>query len=131
MYLFADCIEITTNSAAAVDIRKISAGEIIDKVVLRIKTAAVRAAGAATITIGDDDDADSYTLASDVKASAGTVYGLDPVERGAYLYDATKKGSFLKAYAAEGKTIKAVLSAAVDTEAVVQIMVWGYKANLT
>jgi hypothetical protein len=80
--------------------------------------------------VGDDDNDDGFLAAADAKGSAGTVYGEDPTARGAYLYDATKKGGFTKVYTAEGKTLKAVLDAAVDTEGVVQIMVWGYRANL-
>lgn len=130
MYPFAECIEVTTSGTTAVDVRKFAAGEIVVNVMARIKTAGVRAAGAANITIGDDDDADGYLAAADAKATAGTVYGDDPTERGAYMYDATKKGSFRKLYAAEGKTLKAVLDAAVDTEAVIQVTVWGFRANL-
>jgi hypothetical protein len=130
IYPFSESIEITTTGVTAVPVRRIAAGEVITRLSARIKTAAVRAAGACNITVGDDDAADGYLVAADAKASAGTVYGEDPTARGAYMYDATKKGSFYKLYAAEGKTIKAVLSAAPDTEAVVQVLVTGFRSNL-
>jgi hypothetical protein len=130
MYPFQELIEITTSGGTAVSVRRIAAGEIITNVLARIVTPVTRAAGASNLIVGDDDNDDGFLAAADAKGAAGTVYGEDPTARGAYLYDGTKKGSFTKVYAAEGKTLKAVLDAAVDTEAVVQIMVWGYRANL-
>jgi hypothetical protein len=130
LYPFAECIEITTNGATAVDVRKFAAGDIVVNVMARIKTPGTRAAGALNLIVGDDDDGDGFIAAADAKASAGTVYGDDPAESGAYLYDSVKKGGFRKVYAAEGKTLKAVLDAAADTEATVQITVWGFRANL-
>ena len=123
VYPFAEMIEVETNGTTAVDVLSIPKYTIIEGVLVRIKTAATGDAN--NLIIGDDDDDNGYIVAADAKGTAGTVYGDDPTERGAYLYDATKKGGFVKLYAAAGKEIKVVLSTAATTEAVLQVFVFG------
>jgi hypothetical protein len=125
VYHFAEEIEVLTEGVTPVVCRTLSPGETVEKVMARIKTPAVRAGGATTFSVGDDDAATGFLLAADVKAAAGTLYGTVPTERGAYLYDDTVKAGYLKSYTAM-KDLKIVLSAAPDTEAVVQVTVIGH-----
>ena len=93
-YHFAEEIEVQTEGTTAVVCRTLSPGEIVHQVIARLKTAAVRSAGAATLSVGDDDAATGFLVAADAKAAAGTIYGAVPTERGAYLYDGTVKAGY-------------------------------------
>jgi hypothetical protein len=125
-YEIAEEIEVQTNGVTAVVVRPLSAGENISHVLARVKTPAVRSAGAVNLSVGDDDNAAGFLAAADAKAAAGTQYGNIPTERGAYLYDATVKAGYRKAYSAD-KSLKIVLDAAPDTQAVVQVVVIGHR----
>jgi hypothetical protein len=128
MYPFAEMFEVTTTGVTAIDLMNIPAGTIIENVMVRIKTAGV---GTGNVIVGDDDNDDGFIEGGDATASAGTVYGDDPTERGAYLYDATKKGGFTKLYAAAGKKLKVAVDAAtLTTEAVAQVFAWGKRFDV-
>jgi hypothetical protein len=127
-YDFAELYEVESEGVSPVNVMGIQVGDILESVLVRIKTPAVLTE-AVTVSIGDNDAAAGFVAAASAKAVAGTVYGQDPTERGAYLYDATKKGGFVKLYDTE-KTLKLVLSAAPDTEGIYQVIVKGHRANL-
>ena len=127
VYPLAEAVLIESEGTDVVDVFSIPDGSIIDCILCVVKTAAVRAVGATTFTIGDADQADDFIPASDAKAAAGTVYGDDPTERGAYLYDATKKGDFRKVYSADN-TVKFVLDTVPDTEGEYLIYIFGHRA---
>jgi len=133
VYPMNEAVLIKSEGTTPVDVLSIPDGTIIDCVLCVIKTPAVVDAGACNLTIGDTDQADDFIPASDAEAAAGTVYGDDPTERGAYLYDATKKGDFRKVYQAD-KTVKFALSATPnpetegDTEGEYLIYVFGHRA---
>ena len=127
-YQIDELIEVESEGQTPVDVISIQVGDIIESVLARIKTPAALT-GAVTVSVGDNDAAAGFVAAASAKATAGTVYGQDPTERGVYLYDATKKGSFVKLYPAE-KTLKLVLSATPDTEGIFQVIVRGHRVNL-
>jgi pyruvoyl-dependent arginine decarboxylase (PvlArgDC) len=128
-YDICEEIEVDTEGVTAVVCRSLSPGEVIDQVLARVKTPAVRSAGACNLTVGDDDNSAGYLAAADAKATAGTIYGTVPTERGSYLYDGTVKAGYIKAYTAV-KSLKIVLSAAPDTQATVQVVVFGHRIAL-
>ncbi len=108
IYHLAEAVLVTSNGTTPVAVFSIPDGTIIDHV-LAMVSVPNEDADASTIIVGDDDDPNGYIVAADAKAAAGTFYGCDPTERGAYLYDATKKGDFKKAYSAP-KTLYLALS---------------------
>lgn len=120
---FCECIEVASESATSIDLIKIPDGAIVDRVLVRIKTAAT---GSVNLTVGDDDDADGFIAAADATAAAGTIYGDTGAELGDYLYDATEKKDRVKHYASHGKEIKFVLSTTATTEGVYQVIVTGF-----
>lgn len=127
MYPMAECFEVESEGTTVIDLVTIPAGTLVEKVLVRIETAAT---GTANLLVGDDDDADGFVVASDATANAGTVYGDAVAEIGAYLKGATGATDGYcplpgKFYAAEGKAIKFKLSAAPTTEGVFQVMVVG------
>ncbi len=138
VYDFAEMVEVETSGTTAVDVLSIPQYTLIEKVLVRIKTAAT-SGSAVNLTVGDDDDADGFIVASDAKANAGTVYGDAVAELGAYLkesvsddgnnsHDQPIPGG--KLYAAAGKEVKVVLSAAPTTEAVLQVFIFGKRFNV-
>lgn len=126
VYHFAEMTLVESNSTTAVAVMTLPKNTVVEKVLVRVKTAAVRAAGATTLTLGDDDTANGFITASDAKAAVGTVYGEVPSVRGAYLYDATVKGSYIKHYAAD-KTLKLVLDTTPETQGQYEITVIGHR----
>lgn len=126
VYPLSEEIEVETEGTTPVVCRSLSPGETIDQIWARIKTAAVRSAGACALTVGDDDDADGFLVSADAKAAAGTAYGNVPTERGVYLYDSTVKAGYQKAYSAV-KSLKIVLSTVPDTQALIQVVIVGHR----
>lgn len=108
VYHVAELVHIEAESAVAVSFFSIPDGMIVDCVVVVVK---VPCTNAVNLIVGDEDDDNGFIVAASADAAAGTVYGADPTERGAYLYDATKKGAFRKVYQA-AKNLKLVLSGA-------------------
>lgn len=123
VYPFFECIEVYSSGATSIDLLKIPDGTVIERVLVRIKTAAT---GTVNLTVGDDDDADGFIAAADATAAAGTVYGDTGAELGDYLYEATEKKDRVKLYASPGKEIKFVLSTSATTEGLYQVIVIGY-----
>ena len=132
MYPFAEMIEVETNGTTAVSFFPIPANTIIEKVLCKVKTASTNAVN---LTIGDEDDADGFIVASAAN-SANAVYGDSVDEIGAYLKEqVSDSGSAThnqpipggKLYTAD-KNMKIVLSGAAGSqEAVVQVFVKGLK----
>jgi hypothetical protein len=127
-YQFAEQIQVESQGITPVAVMTLPVGTIVESLLARVLTAAVRAGGSVTLTVGDNDTANGYLVAADAKAAAGTVYGEDPTARGAYLYDATKKGSFVKVYILY-KTLYLALSIAPDTEGIYDVIITGHRAN--
>lgn len=130
VYPFAEAVLATSESVegspVAVDIFSIQDGMVVELVLAYIKSHCVDAE-ANNLIVGDDDDDDGYIVAASAKAADATIYGQAPVERGAYLYDATEKGSFVKVYTAP-KTLKLKLSAAPDAEGEYLVYIFGHRA---
>uniref|UniRef100_A0A6H1ZGS2 Uncharacterized protein n=1 Tax=viral metagenome TaxID=1070528 RepID=A0A6H1ZGS2_9ZZZZ len=120
---FMECIEVTSESATSIDLMKIPDGTIVERVLVRVKTAAT---GSVNLIVGDDDDDNGFIAAADATAAAGTVYGDTGAELGDYLYDATEKKDRVKLYASPGKELKFVMSTTATTEGVYQVIVIGY-----
>ena len=99
VYDLKEAVLVSSNGTTPVPVFSIPDGAVIDHVLAMVKVPN-EDVDASTIIIGDDDDPNGYIVAADAKAAAGTFYGADPTERGAYLYDATKKGDFQKVYTA-------------------------------
>lgn len=99
-----------TNASAAdvVQIAKVSAGTLVEKVDYRVKTAE---GGTATADIGDGDDPNGYDDAINLNAAANTVAGTLPV----VATDAYAKGKY---YAADD-TIDLTLDHNLDAAVVV------------
>jgi len=145
VYPFAECVEVTLEGTTSIDLMDIPAGAIIEKVLVRIKTAG----GTGNVTVGDDDDADGFIVAADQAATAGTVYGDGGAELGAYLVEghthtentaasytqnattvsANTAASPVKLYASAGKEIKIVGSAATASAAL-QVIVIGKRYHV-
>ena len=123
VYPVAEMVDIESEGTTAVAVYSIPDGTIIDKVLAIVKTPN-EDADATNLIVGDDDDDNGYITAADAKAAAGTVYGDDPTERGAYLYDATKKGSFVKAYAGPKTLYFALSTDMLVTEAEGEYYIW-------
>ena len=132
IYPFAEMFEVSTDGTTAVKIWDIPAGTIITMVLAKIK---VQGTGASSnIIVGDDDDDNGYILAATTcGAVADTVYGDAVAERGTYLNEpsmgsavATHAGPW-KVYTAVGKALYLDASAALTTEAVIEIFVFGYR----
>lgn len=127
VYPFAEAVLITSEGTTPVDVFSITDGMIVDLVLVYIK-AHCTDADANNLIVGDDDDDNGYILAAGAKEADATIYGDDPTERGAYLYDATEKGSYVKAYTAP-KTLKFKLSAAPDAEGEYLIYIFGHRST--
>lgn len=150
VYPFAEMIEVESEGITSIDLLAIPGYTLIEKVIVRVKTAAV---GTANLIIGDDDDADGFIVAADAVAAAGTVYGDVIAEVGDYL-KATHTHSVShaacsatsaaystltaitsttgpagvpsgKLYTTGDKEVKFVLSAAPTTQGVYQVFVFG------
>lgn len=129
VYPVSEMVHIQSEGTTPVPVYSIPDGTIIDLVLAVVKTPN-QDADASNLTVGDEDSADGYIVAADAKAAKGTVYGGDPTERGAYLYDATKKGGFVKAYSAP-KTILFALSTDMlpaEAEGEYLIYIFGHRA---
>ena len=126
LYPFAEMFEIATVSTTQTDIWDIPEGTIITMVMAKIKTAGT---GSGNLIIGDDDDDNGYVLAADATAAADTIYGDSVTERGAYLSTGTsaEHAGHWKVYTAAGKELKIDCSAALTTEATVDVFVFGYR----
>jgi hypothetical protein len=129
-YSFSEQVQVQSLNTTPVAVMSLPVGTVITSVLVRVRTAAVRAAGAANVTIGDDDSAAGFISSTDAKAAVGTIKGGDPTERGAYLYDSTKKGGFHKAYSAD-KFVYLVLDAICDTQGIYDVIINGYRANFS
>lgn len=127
VYHFAEMIEVLTQGTTAIDLMSLIEGTIVEGVLVHIKTPAV---GACNVIVGDDDDDNGFIIAADATAAADTLYGDVVTERGAYLYDGTSKAGHYKVYPASGKELKVELSAAPDTEAVLNIIVFGHRSGI-
>jgi len=128
IYPFAEMFEVTTDGTTAVKIWDIPAGTVITMVLAKIKVAGT--GSASNLTIGDDDTADGYILAASCcGAAVDTVYGDAIAERGSYLAAATGLGhaGAWKVYTAAGKELYLDASAALTTEAVIEVFVFGYR----
>jgi len=133
IYPFAERFRVATASTTSTDFWNIPAKTIITMVLVRVVTAPVDAGGS-NIIVGDDDDDNGYILAASIccGVTAGTIYGDAIEERGAYLNDvggtaiATHAGKW-KTYESAGTEMSIALSAAVDTEGVVDVFVFGYR----
>ena len=130
MYPMAEMIEVAAEGTTIIDLMDIPAGTIIESVLVRVKTPAT--GPDASLTVGDADSANGFILAADAKAAAGTIYGDDIDEVGAYLKAAVtcaatsanaQVGHNGHLYAAAAK-VKFVLSAAA-TGGVYQVFVTG------
>lgn len=126
VYPVAEMIMVESEGVTAVELYSIPDGMVVN-LVLAVVKAPCTDEDANTLIVGDEDDDNGYIVAADAKAAALTVYGGDPTQRGAYLYDATKKGSFAKVYSAP-KTLKFKLSAAPDAEGEYYIYIFGHRA---
>ena len=132
IYPFAEMFEVTTDGTTAVEIWAIPAGTIITMVLAKIKVAGT--GSASNLIIGDDDDDNGYILAASCCGVAvDTVYGDAVAERGKYLNEpttgaavATHAGPW-KVYTAAGKELYLDASAALTTEAVIEVFVFGYR----
>ncbi len=131
VYPFAEVYTVATSGTAAVDVWDIPAGTIITSVLAKIKTAGSASSGTSSITVGDDDTASGFITAADGTASADTVYGDAPSERGVYLYDGTIRGGYVKFYTAAGTELKLTNSVVAAAETTVDIFVMGYRYNET
>ncbi len=129
VYQMAEMVLIGSEGTTIVPVFSIPAGTVIEHVMVRVKTPAVRVTGAVTMTLGDVNSADGFVVACDAKAAIGTVFGGDPTERGAYLYDATKKGSFLKHYSLVN-TLRFVLNVAPDVQGEYEVIVFGKRYSV-
>jgi len=130
MYPMAEMVEVAAEGTTVIDLVDIPEGTIIESVMVRVKTPATGTA--ANLTVGDAADADGFIVAADAKAAAGTIYGDDIDEVGAYLKAAVtcaatsanaQVGHNGHLYAAAAK-VKFVLSAAA-TGGVYQVFVTG------
>jgi hypothetical protein len=126
VYPFAEMVQVKSEGVTPVSVMTLPKGTVVEKVLTKVAVAAVRAAGAATLMVGDNDTANGFITASDAKAAVGTVYGEVPTVRGSYLYDSTVKGSYIKHYASD-KIVKFALNVAVDTEGEYQVTVIGHR----
>jgi hypothetical protein len=126
-YAINEVYRFDANGTTAVTIATINPGTMITRMYCRIVTAASGTAG--NLIIGDDDDDNGFIVAFDGQGTAGTVYGDDVTEGGAYLYDATKKGGQTKYYAA-AKSILGVLSGA-STGGTYDVIVEGFRYDPT
>ncbi len=126
-YPFFRCVRTTSNGTTAVNVMTIPAGIVVTNALAIVVTVAADT-HASNITVGDDDTADGFISAADGKATAGTVYGDAPTERGSYLYDSTVKGGYTKYYAT-AKTVKLVQSHAVTTDGVYDVVITGYRID--
>jgi hypothetical protein len=129
VYHFAEQLKVQSQGTTPVALITLPVGTIVESVLARVRTAAVRAGGSVTLAVGDNDDADGFLIAADAKA-ADVTYGPDPTQRGAYLYDATKKGSFVKLYGTDN-TLYFALNIAPDTEGIYDVIIIGHRANLS
>ena len=123
-YPFSEIFEVTTSGTSSVTFWDIPAGTIITRVLAKIKVAGT---GSGNLTIGDDDAGNVFVLAGDATAAADVIYGDDTTELGAAFYDSTKKGAQWKVYTAAGKEMQIDCSAALTTEATVDVFVFGYR----
>lgn len=122
-YPFAYTFEVQTNGATSVNVWLIPTGTIVDNVIATIKTAATTG----SVTVGDTDSANGFIAAADPTASAGTVYGDDVTEKGAYLYDGTKKGGLRKVYTTTTKYLTLVNDRATTVEGVWLVTIQGLR----
>lgn len=117
-------VEVESEGTTSIDLLDIPADTLIERVLVRIKTAAT---GTANLIVGDDDDDNGFIVAADATAAAATVYGDAIAEVGAYLMQASGATSGYcpndKLYTATGKEVKFVLSAAPTTEGVYQVII--------
>jgi len=119
-------VTIPAASTTAISLMSIPKGTYITDVLVKIVSAGV---GTGDIDIGDDDDPAGYLDGCDATGAANTIYGDDPTERGAYLYDGTKKSLPGKFYTGD-KTLKAVASASTLTTGVTaDVYVMGFRAQ--
>ncbi len=125
-YHFAESALVESEGTTPVQVMTLPKGTVVEQVLAVVKTPAVRAGGATTLTVGDGSTANGFITASDCKAAAETCYGEVPSVRGAFLYDSTVKGSYIKHYAADN-AVWLALSAAPDTEGEYQVTVIGHR----
>ena len=123
LYPFNAIFEVTTSGTDSVDIWQIPKGFVMTMVLAKMKTAGT---GSGNLTIGDDDAGDGFILAADATAAADVVYGDAVTERGTYIYDATSKAGHVKVYTVATKELKLDCSAALTTEATIDVFVFGY-----
>jgi hypothetical protein len=127
VYHFAEKFEVQSQGITAIDLMSFQDGEIIEGVIVHIKTPAT---GACNLIVGDDDDPDGFIAAADGSAAADTIYGDGVTERGAYLYDSTSKAGHYKVYQTITKKLKFVLSAAPTTQGVYNVIVFGHRSGI-
>ena len=128
LYPFAERIRATTDGTDAVDVWNIPEKTIITMVMVRVVTAGT--GSASNFICGDDDDDDGFIVATAIGgATAGSIWGDLPTERGAYLLGATTGHSPMiwKVYEDAGKEIKIDASVALTGELTVDIFVFGYR----
>lgn len=132
VYDLAEIVEVQS-AASAVTIYTAPAGSIINRVIVRVKTAG--AGSSPTVEIGDATDPDGFIVASAADGAAGTVYGDAIAEVGAYLKVATGATSGY-APSPSGKvytTATAILvteGGTTTTHAVLQVIILGKRMNL-
>lgn len=127
VYQFAESFEVQSQGVTAIDMMSFRDGQIVEGVLVHVKTPAV---GASNLIVGDDDDDDGFIAAADATAPADTVYGDGVTERGAYLYDGTSKAGHLKVYQTITKKLKFKLSAAPTTNGVYNVIIFGKKSGI-
>lgn len=86
VYPVAELVHIESEGTTPVPVFSIPDGMVVNQVLVVVKTPN-EDADANNLIIGDDDDDNGFIVAADSKATAGTIYGDDPAERGAYLKD--------------------------------------------
>lgn len=86
VYPVAEMVHISSEGTTPVPVFSIPDGMVINQVLVVVKTPN-EDADANNLIVGDNDDDNGFIVAADSKAAAGTIYGDDPAERGAYLKD--------------------------------------------
>jgi len=135
-YPIAELIEVESEGTTIIDVMKIQPYSVIEKVLVRVKTASTNAVN---VEVGDDDDPNGFIEATAVNVAdvvIGDQLGLiSAPEVGDYLAKDDGAGTPTdriphggKLYTASNKEIKLVLSGAAGAvEAVLEVLVLGHR----